>query len=112
MADGLKRGHFVVVALQGDYGKPWPALIVQSDLFSELISVLVCPLTSDLQENADLFRLTVQPSVANGLRHVSQLAIDKISPIARSKIGQRIGEADTDLMREVETAMALMLGIT
>lgn len=112
MADGLKRGDFVVVALQGDYGKPRPALIVQSDLFSELISVLVCPLTSDLQENADLFRLTVHPSTANGLRHVSQLAIDKISPIARSKIGRRIGQADAELMLEVETAMALMLGIS
>ncbi len=112
MADRLKRGDFVVVALQGDYGKPRPALIVQSDLFSELVSVLVCPLTSDLQDDADLFRLTVHPSEANGLRHVSQLAIDKISPIARTRIGQRIGQADQELMGAVETAMALVLGIS
>ena len=30
----MKRGDLVTIALQGDYGKPRPALVVQSDLFS------------------------------------------------------------------------------
>jgi PemK-like, MazF-like toxin of type II toxin-antitoxin system len=31
----MKRGDVVVVALPGDFGKPRPALIIQSDLFNE-----------------------------------------------------------------------------
>ena len=27
------RGHLVTIALQGDFGKPRPALVVQSDFF-------------------------------------------------------------------------------
>ncbi len=31
----LERGDIVVCNLQGDYGKPRPAVIVQSNLFNE-----------------------------------------------------------------------------
>jgi len=43
----MKRGDVVVVALSGDYGKPRPALIVQSDLFNEThASVTLAPVTT------------------------------------------------------------------
>ena len=31
-----QRGDLVTVFLQGDYGKPRPALVIQSDLLTEL----------------------------------------------------------------------------
>ena len=40
------RGDLVTVALPGDYGKPRPALVIQSDLFAEHPSVTVLPVTS------------------------------------------------------------------
>ena len=43
----MQRGDLVTVSLQGDYGKPRPALIVQSDLLTDLESVVLCPVTSD-----------------------------------------------------------------
>ena len=52
----MRRGQFVVVATSGDYGKPRPALVVQSDLFAELPSVVICPLTTTLRDDADQFR--------------------------------------------------------
>jgi len=107
LADGLKRGQFVVVAMQGDYGKPRPALVVQSDNFSELSSIVVCPTTTAVQDNAFLFRVTVAPSADNGLRQLSQVAVDKISSISRSKVGQVIGTADEALMLKVEQALLL-----
>src|SRR3546814_3385590 len=36
----VKRGDIVAVSLQGDYGKPRPALIVQSNLLAELESLV------------------------------------------------------------------------
>jgi len=42
----MRRGDLVTVALQGDLGKPWPALVIQSDLFGAHPSVTVLPITS------------------------------------------------------------------
>lgn len=103
----MRRGQFVVVATPGDFGKPRPALVVQSNLFDELSSVVVCPLTSMLRHDADQFRLDVHPSTRNGLREISQIAIDKITTLPAAKIG----EADDTLLLRVNRALALFLGI-
>ena len=107
----MQRGRFVTVATAADYGKPRPALIVQSDLFAELPSVVVCPLTSTLRTDADQFRLDVAPTAGNGLREPSQIAIDKITVVPSAKIGATIGEADDALLLRVNRALALVLGI-
>jgi mRNA interferase MazF len=107
----MRRGQFVVVATPGGYGKPRPALVVQSVLFNELPSVAVCPLTAMLQDDADQFRLEVHPSTRNGLREVSQIAIDKITALPAAKIGRVIGDADDALLLRVNRALALFLGI-
>ena len=44
----MTRGDLVTVALQGDQGKPRPALVVQADQFGGLGSVTVLPITSTL----------------------------------------------------------------
>lgn len=107
----IRRGSFVVVVVPGAYGKPRPALVVQTDLFSDLPSVVVCPLTSTVRGDADQFRLTVLPTTANGLRDVSQIAVDKITVVPRTRIGETIGRADDALLRRVSRALALFLGI-
>ena len=109
--DQLKRGDVVVVALTGDYGKPRPALVIQSDLFNEThASVTVVPLTSTLVD-APIFRLTVEPSPANGLRSLSQLTIDKVTTVSRTRIAQSIGRLEDDLLLRVSRALALWMGI-
>ena len=107
----IRRGQFVVVAVPGAYGKPRPALIIQSDLFAELPSAVVCPLTTMIRNDPDQFRLTVRPSPANGQRELSQLAIDKITVVPWDRIGGVIGEADDALLLQVNRAWALFLSI-
>ncbi|NJO54313.1 MAG: type II toxin-antitoxin system PemK/MazF family toxin [Bacteroidales bacterium] len=107
----VRRGQFVVIVLSGDYGKPRPALVVQSDLFAELPSVVICPLMTTLRDDADQFRLDVEPTPRNGLREPSQIAIDKITVVPASKIGAAIGEVDDTLLVRVNRALALFLGI-
>jgi mRNA interferase MazF len=91
----MRRGQFVVVATSGEYGKPRPALVVQSELFAELPSVVICPLTTALRNDADRFRLEVEPSDRNGLRELSQIAIDKITVIPVAKIGNVMAKPTT-----------------
>lgn len=47
-----RRGDLVTVSLPGNYGKPRPALVIQSDLLAELESVILYPITSDLKNAA------------------------------------------------------------
>ena len=78
----MRRGDPVTITLPGDYGKPRPALVLQSDLFDQHPSVTVLPVTSALRETP-LFRLTLQPDAGNGLRLPSQIMVDKAHTVAR-----------------------------
>ena len=107
----MTRGDLVVVAVQGDYGKPRPALVVQSDLFNEThASITIAPITSTIVDTP-LFRVTVEPSRRNGLRLVSQIMVDKITTVRRQRLGQTIGRLEDDAMLRVSRALALWFGI-
>lgn len=105
----MKRGSVVTIALSGDYGKPRPALVVQSNYFSEHPSVSVLPITSELRPTP-LFRIEVEPDEINGLRKRSQIMVDKIQTVPAEKIGKVIGVLDDATMMEVNRALALWLG--
>jgi mRNA interferase MazF len=84
----MKRGDVVVVGATGDYGKPRPAVIVQTDAFPEThISVVVCQMTSEVTEASD-FRVTIDPSERNGLRTRSQIMADK--PVTVRRVGRTV----------------------
>ena len=72
---------------------------------------MVCPLTTDVQDDVRQIRIDVIPSARNGLRKKSQISIDKINVLLVSKVGQIIGEADAELMSRVSRALAVFLGI-
>ena len=104
------RGHFVTIAMQGDFGKPRPALVIQADQFDEHATVTVLPVTSTLVA-APLFRITVQPGADNGLQKPSQVMVDKAMTVKRDKVWQAFGRIDADAMVEVERCLAVFLGI-
>jgi mRNA interferase MazF len=106
----MGRSDLVTVAAPGDYGKPRPALVIQSDLFEELPSVTLCLVTSELRD-APIFRITVDPSPDNGLRRVSQIQVDKVLTVARERIGGTIGRLDDETMLKVNRSLAVFIGI-
>jgi mRNA interferase MazF len=106
----LRRGDLITVALSGDYGKPRPALVIQSDEAMGTSSVTVLLLTSDLLD-APYFRHTVQPSAENGLRIVSQVQIDRAMSLPRTKAGPTIGRLDDQAMISIGRNLAVFLGI-
>ncbi len=105
----MKRGDLVTIALSGDYGRPRPALVLQSDLFTVHPSVTILPVTSELRD-APLFRVNVKPSTDNGLRKISAVMVDKPQTVARARIGPTIGRLDDDSMLAVTRALAVFLG--
>jgi mRNA interferase MazF len=76
---GLRRGDIVVCAFSGRYGKPRPAVVVQSNLFNSLHeTIMPCPVSSELTGLA-LFRVPLSKSEATGLRKDSEVMIDKMT---------------------------------
>ena len=99
----------VTIAMPGDFGKPRPALVVQSDQFDAHATVTVLLLSSTLVE-APLFRLTVDPTQDNGLRKPSQIMVDKAITVKRDKLGEVFGRIDDSAMVAVNRALALFHG--
>lgn len=106
----MTRGDLVTIALQDPYGKPRPALVIQSDLFFEHPSVTILPVTGELRDTP-LFRITVDPSGRNGLKKQSQIMVDKLQTVPRGKIGKIFGRLDDDAMVAINRALAVFLGL-
>ena len=106
----LIRGSLVTVVLQGAYGKPRPALIIQSNLFDQHPSVTILPITSKLRE-APLFRFNIQPNTDNGLKKISQAMLDKAHTIPIDKIGKTIGKLSKKDMLQINQGLALFFGL-
>ena len=104
------RGDLVTIVVQGDFGKPRPALVIQANQFKEHASATVLPITGTLVA-APLLRVTLQPSAENGLQKPSQVMVDKAMTVKRDKVGRAFGRIDADALVEVERCLAVFLGI-
>jgi mRNA interferase MazF len=106
----VKRGNLITVAPSGDYGKPRPVLVIQSDFLIETDSVLVCLLTTVLRD-APLYRLPLPAGQETGLRQPSQVMVDKIMAVRRDRCGSPIGRADRAALLALGRLLAFVVGI-
>jgi mRNA interferase MazF len=106
----VKRGDLVTVALQGDHGKPRPALIIQTDLIPSHPSIVVLPVTTTII-SAPLLRITLEPLPETGLRTLSQVMVDKPIAVRRERLGKVIGHIDEPTLGRITRSLAMWLGI-
>ena len=106
----MRRGDIVTIALQGDHGKPRPALIVQADPFRDSTHVALLPLTTFVAD-APLLRVLLHAAPETGLIKQSFAMLDRITTASRDKIGGVIGRVDELTMVEVNRALAVFLGL-
>lgn len=107
----MRRGDVVIVAAAGDYGKPRPAVIVQTDAFpSDHASVVICQMTSEVVDAPD-FRVTIDPSETNGLKSRSQIMADKPVTVRRARMGQPVGRLGDGDVARLNAALAFVMGL-
>jgi mRNA interferase MazF len=106
----VKRGDLAIVSAAGDYGKPRPAIVIQSDWLKATDSVLVALLTSALVD-APLYRLQIEPTDANGLKAPSQVMVDKIIAMPREKCGRVIGRIDETALIALNHMLSVVVGL-
>ncbi len=93
-----------------DTGTPRPVAILQDDRFEELLSVTFCPFTTN-STPAPLFRVPVDPTERNGLKERSSLMVDKVTTVARTKVGKLIGRLDDEHIVQLNRAIVVFLGL-
>lgn len=108
----MKRGEIWTVSGGGNYtGKPRPAVILQDDDFDATDSVTICPFTTD-STRAPLIRIAVEPDEQNGLASPSCIMADKVTTVAKRRLGRKIGELDSESIAQLETAVGRFLGLS
>jgi mRNA interferase MazF len=105
------RGDVVICVFPKEYGKPRPAVVVQSDLFNTThASIVTCPVSSETT-GLDLFRIPIQPSESNGLRKPSEVMVDKLAAIDVRRVRNMVGQLSATEMKLVDQALRLWLDL-
>jgi len=106
----LKRGDVVITVVQGDHGKPRPAIIVQVDaLNADHPTVVLCLISSDITQHG--FRMPLPADEATGLRVASEVMVDKLHAVRREKITQRIGALNAEQVATLDRKLTSILGL-
>lgn len=108
----MKRGDIYSISAPGEFGKPRPAVIVQTDALNQqqFSSVIICPFTGTIAD-APLFRILVEPSPENGLTKSSQIMVDKVMAVAVKRIGEHIGHINDEQLLQLNRTLAFVIGI-
>jgi mRNA interferase MazF len=108
----MRRGEIVTVAAPGDFGKPRPAVIIQSDALhlAGSDSTILALMTSQLRD-APLLRLTVEPEATNGLDRTSQIQTNRLVTVRANRIGDTIGRLTDPQVVELNRLLALAIGL-
>lgn len=105
----IEKGDIIICALPGDYGKPRPAVVIQSEKSNKnRSSVLICPLTTHLTNDLEV-RMLLTPTKLNGLLSESQIMIDKCGAIKKEKIQKKIGKLSAIKIEELTKAFIAFL---
>jgi mRNA interferase MazF len=107
----VARGDVVLMVVPSDLGRPRPGVVVQANEFhSDLLTVFVCPVSSDLQDKLPL-RPMIEAAPENGLRLRSQIMTDKMAAIRRDRIRRVIGRIDAATSERLDSALLVVLGL-
>ena len=55
--------------------------------------------------------ITLEPDAANGLRERSQITVDKILTVPRSRVGATIGRLDDEMLLRLNRTLAFVVGL-
>ena len=106
----MKRGDIVTASAPGDYGKPRPAVVVQSDAPIAADSVLIALFTSAITASPH-YPPTIEQSTTSGLKAVSQVMVDKIVAYKRVKCGPAIGRLSGPGVLVLNNMLSVMIGL-
>ena len=109
------RGEIFLTALDPALGheikKTRPGLVIQNDVTNRYgMTTIVAAITSRVSVPPYPNEVAIQPETP-GLEVVSTVRLDQIRTVDRRRLLKRIGKVDADLMRKVDEAISISLGL-
>jgi len=113
--DFPQRGEIFLTALDPALGheikKTRPALVIQNDVTNRYgMTTIVAAITSKVWVPPYPNEVVIQPSTT-GLDVVSTVRLDQIRTVDRKRLLKRLGKADEKVMRKVDEAISISLGL-
>ncbi len=93
-------------------GKIRPVLIIQTNLLNKVShpSTIVCPITTNIQEDSDILRINLKKGVAN-MHESCDILIDQIRAIDNNRLMKKVGDLPTELIHKVRENLGIILDL-
>ena len=90
-------------------GKTRPVVVIQTDLLNEThLSTIVCPITTNVQKDVDIFRVHLKK---NQLDKLSDILVDQIRAIDNKRLTNRLGELTKEQREKLKENLRIVLDI-
>lgn len=91
-------------------GKTRPVLVVQTNLLNKTLhpSTIVCPITTNVQKDADILRVHLKKGMANLQEHCDVM-VDQIRAIDNKRLIKKVGNLPTELIYLIKENIAIMI---
>jgi len=93
-------------------GKTRPVLVLQTNLLNKIPhpSTIICPITTNVQKDADILRVHIKKGVTK-LRENCDILIDQIRAIDNKRLINKVGDLPADLIDEVKDNILIVLDL-
>jgi mRNA interferase MazF len=90
-------------------GKKRPVVIVQTDLLNEThLSTLICPITSNVQQEIELLRVHLKKGQ---LVKLSDVLVDQLRAIDNKRFISRLGKLNREQIQQLKSNLKIVLDL-
>jgi len=93
-------------------GKTRPVLVIQTNLLNKVShpSTLICPITSNIQNESDILRVHLRKGMAN-LNEPCDIMIDQIRAIDNNRLIKKVGDLPVGLINQTKENLKIVLDL-
>lgn len=93
-------------------GKTRPVLVVQTNLLNKIPhpSTIVCPLTTNVQNDSDILRVHLKKGMAN-LHENCDIMVDQIRAIDNKRLIKKVGNLPSELIDNIKENIAILIDL-
>jgi mRNA interferase MazF len=93
-------------------GKKRPVLVIQTNLLNKIShpSTLVCPITTNVQKEAEILRVHLKKGMAN-LHENCDIMIDQLRAIDNKRLVNKVGDLPKNLIEKVKENISILIDL-
>ncbi len=91
-------------------GKTRPVVIIQTNLLNKIShpSIIICPITTNIQKNAEILRVHLKKGIAN-LNQDCDIMIDQLRAIDNKRLIKKLGSLRNDIIEQLKENIQIIL---